>query len=247
MAVDQKVIEKLQKLLALSASENEHEAALAMQKAENLMKAHNLSVQDVAQDGSGADIDSVDIDGGTKHRVMWQARLADGIASAFNGRSIILSQEKSFRMTIVAAKTDAIIIVDLYDRLCPQIKRMSKQYVTEQMTMYPFLSARRLGNSYRHGIVTTIADRLKQVRKNSQPDSQKNAHGLTGMDLIVVKDQAVEKRFREMFPKTMRSQPKLNSNPAAYAQGQIDGNNLNLHRSLNNGQTPAALTNWSAS
>ncbi|MDD3816412.1 MAG: DUF2786 domain-containing protein, partial [Desulfocapsaceae bacterium] len=51
--IDQKIINKLQKLLSLSASDNENEAALAMKKAEGLMREHNLSVADVALDGSG--------------------------------------------------------------------------------------------------------------------------------------------------------------------------------------------------
>jgi hypothetical protein len=64
--IDQKIIDKLQKLLALSASDNENEATLAMKKAEELMREHNLSVADVAIDGSGAHAGSAEVDGSTK-------------------------------------------------------------------------------------------------------------------------------------------------------------------------------------
>jgi hypothetical protein len=61
--MDQKIIEKLQKLLALAASDNEHEAGLAMSKAEALMREHNLSVADVALNGSGAYVQSEEVTG----------------------------------------------------------------------------------------------------------------------------------------------------------------------------------------
>lgn len=42
------IIEKIKKLLALSKSDNQHEAALALQKAFQLMKAHNITDYDIA-------------------------------------------------------------------------------------------------------------------------------------------------------------------------------------------------------
>lgn len=55
--MNERIIEKLQKLLALAGSDNEHEAAQAMSKAETLRREHNLFVVDVAQNGSWATIE----------------------------------------------------------------------------------------------------------------------------------------------------------------------------------------------
>ena len=44
-----KIIEKIQKLVALSASANEHEATLAMEKAHDMLAAHNLNMAEVAE------------------------------------------------------------------------------------------------------------------------------------------------------------------------------------------------------
>ena len=48
--VDQNLLEKISKLLALASSPNEHEAALAAEKAAELLAKHNLSVADLGQD-----------------------------------------------------------------------------------------------------------------------------------------------------------------------------------------------------
>ena len=48
--VDQNLLEKISKLLALTSSPNEHEAALAAEKAAELLAKHNLSVADLGQD-----------------------------------------------------------------------------------------------------------------------------------------------------------------------------------------------------
>lgn len=47
MAADPAVIAKIQKLLALGSSPNEHEAALAISKAQALMEQHNLEMADI--------------------------------------------------------------------------------------------------------------------------------------------------------------------------------------------------------
>ena len=56
MAADAKIIEKIQKLLALGTSPNEHEAAAALAKAQSLMEEYDLSMMDLehrkADDGS---------------------------------------------------------------------------------------------------------------------------------------------------------------------------------------------------
>ena len=45
--MNNKIIEKIQKLLSLSGSENVNEAELAMSKAQELMTKHNIDMQTV--------------------------------------------------------------------------------------------------------------------------------------------------------------------------------------------------------
>ena len=243
MAVDQKILNKLQKLLALSASTNEHEAALALEKAQALMNEHNVTVQDVAVDGSGADITSQEIFGLTKSRQKWESILGASVANTFDGRAIVDSAATGWFITFVAGKTDMVIIVDLFERLRLSVRRMSKTYVDRERSIKPWLSAKTLHNSYRRGMVQTIHKRMATLKQNTRPDDcTRNQHGLSGMDLVVVKNRAVDQRIAKLFGQTRKeSSRRISVDRGAYHQGREDGNNVSLHSSVD-GTAAALLT-----
>ncbi len=232
--IDHKIVERLKKLLALSASDNENEANLAMRKAEDLMRRHNLSVADVALNGSSADIESVEVSGLTKSKQKWELHLGICIAHTFNGRAISyrLGPGKGWRFTFVAGRTDLELIVDLYERLRQTIRRMSSAYVRANPN--PYVSPRTLHNSYRLGMLRTIKTRLEQVRKNTMPnDESRNVYGMSGKELMVVKSNAVDRKVEELFSKLKISTSRISTvNMTAYRRGQADGRNVSLHRSL---------------
>lgn len=213
--IDQKIITKLQKLLALSASDNENEAALAMQKAEELMREHNLSVADVALDGSGADVDTTEIEGSTKNQQKWEMSLGAIITYSFNGKVVVSKNGNGWKFTFVAGRTDLAIITDLFARLRSTIKRMSKAYVdaNRATSVNRDISSKTLHNSYRLGLINTINSRLKSLKENTAPDHNLNVYGKTGTDLMVIKDRAVNQFFYKLFPQTKKitnqSQPNL--------------------------------------
>lgn len=242
MSVDQKIKDKLQKLLALAASDNEHEAALAMEKAQVLMNEHNLTIKDVAEDGSGAIVEDENIWGLTKSRQRWESALSGCIASAFDGRAVVNPTEEGWYVTFIASKTDMAFIVDLYERLRQTVRRMSDSFVKIERSHKPWLSAKTLHNSYRQGLVVTIHNRLQTLKENTRPDTKRvNKYGLTGMDLVLVKNQAVDQRVENLFGKTYsESRSKIKVYSHAYQQGKEDGNNVSLHRSLD-GVKPAEL------
>ena len=242
--MDQRIIEKLQKLLALAASDNEHEAGLAMSKAEALMREHNLSVADVAINGSGAYVQSEEVNGLTKAVQKWEARLGSQIAWAFNGKSIrCTSPENGWYLTFVAGRTDLEIIVDLFERLRETVKRMSKAYVSRHYSPHFRIKRQYFLNSYRLGMVKTIQERLARLKENTTPDdTTKNAYGLTGRELMVVKDKAIEQRVDQLFPHTRtinyRSTRVVST---AYEQGQSDGHTVSLHRSVDGSNGPVSI------
>ena len=85
--VEQKVVEKIQKLLRLGTSSNEHEAKLAMERASDLMRKHQLSMSQV-------DVEQVKGTGmvrerhhvrGLKMKLHWVVDLAQASAKLFDG------------------------------------------------------------------------------------------------------------------------------------------------------------------
>lgn len=242
MSVDSKILRKLKKLLTLSASSNEYEAALALKKAQALMTEHNLTVMDVKEDGSGAYVQDQKVSGLTKRCQKWEASLGFHIAESFDGTGIRTRTNDGWYLTFVATRTDLEIIVDLYLRLRSKVKRMSNDYVQSVRSTRPELPAKTLHNNYRWGMVSTIRERLQRLKENTTPQTTMNQHGYTGMDLMVVKNKAVTQRVTKLFPKIKKgAKTKLTYAPEAYEQGKKDGNNVNLYRSLN-GQFSNAVT-----
>jgi hypothetical protein len=235
--IDQKIIVKLQKLLALSASDNENEAALAMKKAEALMREYNLSVADVALDGSGAHVGSAEVYGSTKSSQTWEVFLGGTIAKTFNGRAIRTRNPHGWAFTFVAGKTDLELIVDLFERLRSNIKRMSDAYVRSARNT-TCVHGKTLHNSYRMGVLETITRRLESLKKNTAPTQERNAFGITGTELMVIKDKAVDQRVSRLFPH-VKSTTRAASTVvgSAYRQGQADGHNISLHQSVNGGSS----------
>lgn len=229
--VDPKIIDKLQKLLALAGSDNEHEAQLAMSKAEALMREHNLSVVDVAMNGSGATVESQHVYGVRKSFYRWERLLAANIADAFNGKSVRCEGRyfKSY-FVFIAGRTDLIIITDLYQRLHDTVIRMSKNYGKKYKG---YKDRQRIVSSYQAGLVGTIISRLQQLKVNMAPDDTKNSYGLTGKELMVVKEKAVAQLLEQLFPNARDSKARsIKVHSDAYAQGKEDGKNVSLHRSV---------------
>jgi hypothetical protein len=238
--IDRKIIDKLQKLLALSASDNENEADLAMKKAEELMREHNLSVADVALDGSGAHVGSAEVCGLTKTSQTWEISLGSSIAQTFNGRAIRSKASNGWHFTFVAGQTDLVLIIDLFERLRSITKRMSQAYVTSVKDLTN-VHGKSLHNSYRMGIVHTIHKRLESLKQNTAPTNTCNEFGMTGTALMVIKDKAVDQRVNRIFPRVKSLNTKISiSDGQAYQQGKTDGNNVSLHRSVNDG-SPSPL------
>ena len=82
-----KIIDKIKKCLALSASSNEHEAAAALRQARMLMEAHGVSDLDMqAAEASETHARA----GAIRNPANWEARLAGKIGAAFGCRVLFV-------------------------------------------------------------------------------------------------------------------------------------------------------------
>ncbi len=250
MIISTNIKNRLQKLLALSASSNENEASNAMRKAEELMAKYNLRTADVAADGSGAHVRDQEIIGSTLQKSQWESNLAWNIAQCFDGEAILSNIyndnniQSGWKMTFIAGTSDLAIIIDLYERLRKTIPRMSDAYLKEQRRLGNHTHAKSLHNSYRQGLVATINDRLSKLQANTRPapDTPVSPGGLTGKALMVVKGKAIDQRLKKLFPRVSRTRiPSSVSNSGAFNRGKADGHNVSLHRSVKGGGGPGLL------
>ena len=239
--MDEKLMQKLQKLLALAGSDNENEARVAMAKAQALMAEHGVTIADVALDGSGAHVADTTVDALGQTMPPWECGLLNAVCKGFDGRCLFIhtGRRQYGKATVVASRTDLIIIRDLFERLRDTCHRQGLEYCQREYDGLLERYGRRapskktVAGSYRLGFVDTVCKRLLALKASSTPAGVANVHGLTGKDLMVVKDKAVAQRFDRMFP----SRSKINSRTtnihvAAYGQGQADGGRASLHRSM---------------
>ena len=228
--IDPKVMNMLQKLLATaSGGANEHEAKVAMDKAQALMQRHNISTHDVACDGSGASVKDSQIPYGTKIVPTWKRQLSAAVAHAFHGEVVTVLGPHPPYLHFVAAAVDLEIILDLYYRLSVLIPKMRRDFVVGNNC------GRLGGNSYQRGLVAMIRLRLRDLRKATDPapDGKKNAYGYSDHALVAVKDNAVQQHKAQLFPKTVKPpKPKGVLDINSYKVGLLDGKNINLNRSI---------------
>lgn len=86
--MDDRILDKIKKCLALAASGNEHEAAAAMRQAQKLMEQHGVSDRDVLASQAG---ESGTKAGAAAKPAQWEADLAVSVGDAFGCR-VIFSQ-----------------------------------------------------------------------------------------------------------------------------------------------------------
>ena len=150
--VDQNLLEKISKLLALASSPNEHEAALAAEKAAELLAKHNLSVADLGQD-KDEDITKSIVDK-TGRYVTWKMWILAGIANA-NGCQAMRSTY-SGEMRVVGTETNIAVSKSLYEYLTAIVDKLVKQHRGK---------GRVFINAFRVGCATRLRQRLEQRRK----------------------------------------------------------------------------------
>jgi hypothetical protein len=121
--VNERIVERLQKVLALMSSPMEGEAQAAAHKLEELLTLHNLSMADLEmKGGSKPDVLEDKHDLG-KAAFTWKLNLAEGIAKYYYCHPIVNRYAKTVRF--VGRKDNVESLKMLYSWLIDQIKRIS--------------------------------------------------------------------------------------------------------------------------
>jgi len=206
--MESNIIEAIRKLLALSKSDNEHEAALALEKAQALLLRHNLDMAAVTEskepDSETAMINEV-VDFDTWQP--WRRRLLNSIAMRQFCHVIGTGDREAH---ILGKRTNIRVAVELYNWVEPQIERLAES------------SGYKRGDktSYIGGIIDTIARQLDIGRREfeAKPDCR----------ALVVNVQGESDRwYRRCFPKVVTTRSTI-SNGSAYSHGQRDGQRVSM-------------------
>jgi hypothetical protein len=237
MTYDQ-ALQKAIKCLELSKSDNQHEAALAASRAQEIIDRYNLCVEDIQQgkDPKGDDENIVDFGFDPLHEVCqvdtrWTLRLASTIAR-LNGCRIYYSTKISGSaiFKLVGRPSDVQSVRYLFAWLEKEVRRITRAECKGCSRKYQI--------DFRSGVVDTIQHKLDAQRKETFDAVQKEARNPFALVLvknsiarIEAKGNAVDKWLEENME---LRQPKFRakSDWSARAHGQEAGNDVRFTKAV---------------
>jgi len=220
---NEKLLDKIAKLLRLSESPNQHEAELAAQRAQELMTRHSITEAMLEDAGGVPEVsitESEAIEASAGGVVVWKRTLLASIAGA-NGCTAVRSRKACSRWSsvrLVGAAQDVEQAAALYRHL--------RDYATTCWAEY-----RRSRNSsggessYYFGFVASVTERIKEGRATARMAAQEGASDAAA--LVVVnralaridgrKSKLAEWLAEQGIKKSQKPALKVGDNDAYYA------------------------------
>lgn len=180
------MLAKVEKLLALAASGNEHEAALAASKAQELLAKYNLDLSML-----GAASTKAEKRGQEEHdkaaMYKYQRRLMETLANInFCRHRIIEGMRKDPKGVMRKAKRHVLIGRTVNVRATQQ---MYDYLVTRMDDLLPYQGMEKRGKAallWLEGATATLCRRLRDKRREMERETEKAAQTGSGMSLVVV-------------------------------------------------------------
>lgn len=219
----EKIIEKIKKLLNLSKSDNEHEAAAAAAKAHALLSKYNLSMSDIPEQNTQA-MKADKARAKTRQQLEeWAFNLASVTADAFDCR--YFHQYDGFTV-FVGVGADQEVCAWTYHYLYRTLLRMGSTYLREKCRRLRTNRSRNAArSSYLKGVVYTVGQRL-QAQKQETP--------ITETALVPVKESAIEAEMPDDLRHREFKSPKTRGHDLM--RGMRDGKSIPLSSPIENRQ-----------
>ncbi len=250
---NEKIIDKVKKLLALSESPNEHEAKLALQRAQELLQKHNLTTKDIHKEKVIQRTFSLK----RQNPVPFQNDLIVGTMRGFNCE-VLYSREVNLKyknlikntFTFIGAPTDLEIGEYVLDYLLITLKRLTKEYsktlnkedaASYGMSEWSYIDTARI--SYRTGLVESFLEKIQEFNRKQEDSSIKYSGGLTGRELIHIKQNAVSQYIKDRWDDITTSNKRTGGKlfEGEYNKGVKDGEKISIHRGINGGDNTTNL------
>lgn len=244
------ILTRIQKLLALSQSPNEHEAAAASAKAQDLLFKYNLSIFDVDASGQrsvGERYGRRTVLLGKKRDVLnWRRDLLRSLARLNFCRTVdVIGAEWT---NLIGEEHNATVVLNLYDYLFATIERLSAEgweatkrenggkapiVWSEVVHNYVSQHAKNYRSSFSHGAVHAVIDRLNSQRKDSEAASDSSA-------LVVISEQELNEAIDFHFNKLVRrKESRADLDARAFGAGKEAGKNISLMDQVDSGKIKA--------
>ncbi|MEX0683416.1 MAG: DUF2786 domain-containing protein [Dehalococcoidia bacterium] len=221
-----RILEKVRRLLALSTSSNEHEAALAAAKAQELLLTYNLELADVPA-VQREDVTQEVLN--TGNTASWVGVLLGSVARHNFGDAIYLGDGQR---AIIAQPHNIEVIKYLYDYLVREINRLADRGWAS-FDGYAS-SARRWKTGFRFGAISAIDARLEAERRKAQQAS------VDTRALIVTSDEAVRAAVHRYYPQ-LRTRKVGGGDLGGYGAGRAAGASVDIRPAVGGSSSGGSL------
>lgn len=221
--LNKSLLEKINKLLALANSPNENEAALAAEKATELLTKYNLTIADLGP-GEEEDVTTGTVET-TSRYVAWKMLILAGIATA-NGCRAMRSKHNG-NMTLIGMQTNITVSQRLYQYLTKAVERLAKRHKGK---------GRAFLHAFRVGCATRLRHRLEQRRKDMEEEGIAGNSESSPTPAIVVRsmfeknDLAIEEYLINEGFKVKTQRAEKVSSEQGYFSGYKAGDRINLNQ-----------------
>lgn len=171
--IDDKLIERMKKLLALATNnDNEHQATAAMAKLQELLEAHNLEMADLGKSGKGAQRSDTKKTGGlySWQRKLWQSVAKLNFCHYFSLRG--LTKGSVYEHRLVGSHANVVATEMMAQYLQETVERLAQQWAKDNFYRSVFV---REAIAYREGMAARICERLEQRRRDQVSKARQEA------------------------------------------------------------------------
>lgn len=197
---------RVKKLLALSKSPNENEAASALRKANDLMADYKLIAEQFS-DYTKAKVK------GTKRFVRWRVVLANAVENLY---ATFHYTDHEGNIVFIGEELDVFMSTEMYKYLVKTTDRMAKQNIRKNAKY-------KYRQSYRAGIASRLYDRMYEL---GQQCSWRNPK-----ELVAQQKQIAEFVEKQVAIETSKKKFEK-ANPTAFSKENNDANGINLSRQM---------------
>jgi hypothetical protein len=232
-AAGRKIIGRIEKLLSLAGSDNEHEAALAMRRATELLNRHNLEM--AAVENPSACMHRL-INTGKKQIPSWRRAIC-GILQEYFFVKIVFSSlydaqnNTSYKTVTLLGRSDNVPVAEhcyhFLEQQLDSLWRTNRHAFTGSTG-----NTITVKNSYYLGLLHGFSQKLAEQTKKTRPMAPQTYHGSVSA-LVVSEDRALQdfigSHFARLRSRSARSVPIYAD---SYNKAVVQGGSIVLHRSV---------------
>ena len=217
--MDEKILGKIQKLLALAAGDPDSpEAKLAAQRAGEIMAKHDIGIEDVDEFGNMSKDGIIEetVVARNKHHQAWESMLGNVLCECFDCKKYVSS--KIGTRTFVGAKSDVAMLVWFYKYLRLRIAKQAEHEWSLQRDQKEF------GLGAVHGLSPRLQDMYKKKEEVTLSDSRA---------LVISKQLAVTDYFDTKY-KGLKKKGYTHSggNRNARVSGVLAGQSMGINKQV---------------